>query len=74
MNKKDVQLLKLWLDSEISIMHMQWAILLGAVAHNQWIWTVVAAYTVLTLGYTGRRTSAIARVDPNYLKVPKDIK
>lgn len=61
MNKKDLQHLKYWLDSEISLIHIYSAVILGKL-FGGWFWWLVWVYVAITLVYTLRRTS----------KLPKD--
>jgi hypothetical protein len=71
--KKDIKLLKLWLDSEISILHIQWAVLLWFVGpHTTWVHVGIVLYVLMNIRYAGKRIAAMVRIDRNYLDIPKE--
>lgn len=61
--QQDIDRLKYWLDTEITFIHIQWAILLGVVVGGK-IWFVVGAYTLLSLIYAIKR---MRKLPSNYL-------
>lgn len=57
--------LKYWMDAEVTILHIQWAILLGVMAGG-WVWWFVGVYIFISLIYVAKRTIVLPR---DYLKV-----
>lgn len=57
--------LKYWLDSEISINHLYYLLILGILLGGKW-WLPVGFMMILNLGYALRRTSVLPK---DYLRV-----
>lgn len=70
MTRKDLILLRLWLDSEIALLHILLAVTIGALTHSTTTRYAVAAYIAVCSVYGVRRTRALHTLDPNYLKIP----
>lgn len=73
MNKStELEKLKFWIDSEFSILHAMFAIIMLQLTHG-WLPTIVfSAYLFFTVLYTLTRIIYIAATDKDYLKVPKN--
>lgn len=61
--------LKYWLDSELTILHIMFAVLLGVTVGGK-IWYFIGLYIFISLVYLLKRTAALPR---DYLKI-KEIK
>lgn len=54
-----------WLDTEITLLHIQWAILLGVIVGGK-IWWFVGVYIFISFIYSANRASVLPR---DYLRV-----
>jgi hypothetical protein len=57
--------LRYWLDCEVTILHIQWAILLGVIVGGT-VWWFVGAYIFISFIYSAKRASVLPR---DYLRV-----
>ena len=73
MNKKvtDIDKLKYWLDIEITILHIMFAVVIWLLTHRWLIHSLLAIYMLTSLVYMSVRVVYLSSVDKNYLKVPK---
>lgn len=70
---KDEEFVKLkhWLDAEITILHVMWAILVGIIMHRGFVWICVIVYMVFSLLYAAVRINYVESKHRGYLKIPK---
>lgn len=67
----ELEKLKLWLDTEITILHIMFAVVMFQVTEG-WIWGILlTVYIIYCVIYLFRRVAKLAVDDPNYLKVDK---
>lgn len=67
----EIEKLKYWIDTEFSILHIMFAIVMFQLTGG-WVWNIVlTAYIIITLMYMLVRVAYIAANDPNYLRVPR---
>lgn len=67
----EVQKLKYWLDTEFTILHIMFAVVLLFLTEG-WIWnTVIGIYILWSVLYLFTRLAIIAADDPDYLRAPK---
>ena len=71
MKLTDIQLLKYWLDSEITILHSMFAIIMLQLTHGVLPTILFGLYLVISILYTVSRAVFVATQDKNYLKLPK---
>ena len=67
----EVEKLKYWLDSELSILHIMFAILLYNMLPETWQHILIIIYIALQALYGLTRLGYLFAHDPDYLKVPK---
>lgn len=73
MSKKvtEIEKLKYWVDSEFSILHAMFAIVMLQVTHG-WLPTLIfTVYLIITVLYTLTRLTYLASIDKDYLRIPK---
>lgn len=63
--------LKYWLDSEISILHLMFAVVVWLLTHNFVAHLLLAFYMIYTMVYIFVRLAYLASIDKDYLRVPK---
>jgi hypothetical protein len=70
---KDEEFVKLkhWVDAEFTILHVMWAILLGAIVNKGIFWIGVAIYVLFSLLYAASRIQYVESKHMGYLKIPK---
>lgn len=67
----ETEKLKYWIDSEFTILHIMFAILMLQLT-NGLVWTIILwVYMVWSVLYLLTRLAILASDDPNYLRVPK---
>lgn len=73
MKKKltDIEKLKYWVDTEFTILHIMFAVVMLQLTEG-WLWNIVfGACIAYCLVYILTRIAVIVADDPDYLKVPK---
>lgn len=63
--------LKLWLDAEITMLHMMLAVVLGILIHNKLFWVLVILYSLSAIIYAAARIRYVESKHMGYLKIPK---
>lgn len=63
--------LRLWLDSEISILHVMFAIILLQSVTATWQQIALVVYAVWSLLYGLVRIAHVGVADPDFLKLPR---
>jgi len=67
----EMEKLKYWIDSEFTILHIMFAVVMFQLTEGL-IWNIVLTlYVVWSLLYLVTRLAVIAADDPNYLRMPK---
>lgn len=67
----ELEKLKYWLDTEITILHIMFAVVVLLLTEG-WIWNIlIGLYIVYSVLYMITRLAVIAADDPDYLKAPK---
>lgn len=67
----EIDKLKYWLDIEITILHIMFAVVIWLLTHGGFMHFLLAVYMFISVIYIGTRAVYLASVDRNYLKVPK---
>lgn len=71
MKLTEYEKLKYWIDSEFSILHAMFGIIMLNLTEG-WFWTLFfTIYIVASIIYAIVRMAYVAQDDPKYLKVPK---
>jgi len=70
---KDEEFVKLkhWIDAEFTILHIQWAILLGFTAHNKLLWFGIIIYIIISIIYAASRLAYVESKHMGYLRLPR---
>lgn len=72
MNKlTEIEKLKYWLDGEITLLHIMFAVILWQLTEGWWPHLMIALYIFISGIYMVVRLAYIASIDKNYLKIPK---
>lgn len=67
----EIQKLKYWVDTEFTILHIMFAIVMFQLTSG-WVWNIIlGAYIVFSFLYMLVRLAYVAADDPDYLKAPK---
>ena len=67
----EIDKLKYWIDTEFTILHIMFGIIMLQLTHG-WLPTVVfSVYIVISVVYMLTRIAYLASIDKDYLKVPK---
>lgn len=67
----DVEKLKYWIDTEFTILHVMFAVVMLELTEG-WVWNIIlGVYIAYSVLYIFTRLAVIAADDPNYLRVPK---
>jgi hypothetical protein len=66
----EMQKLKYWLDAEISILHIMFAVVVWLLTHGWVVHTLIAIYMVITALYVIVRLGAVVADDKDYLRIP----
>ena len=69
MKLSDIDKLKYWLDTEISLINVKIALVLWFVTHNFFAHVVIALYITGSLIYALSRAVYLSKVDKDYLKL-----
>lgn len=67
----EIEKLKYWLDGEITILHIMFAVLLWQLTEGWLPHLFIAGYIVFSSFYAIVRIAVIATQDKDYLRVPK---
>lgn len=67
----ELEKLKYWLDSELTLMHIGFYVLFGIVLNTKKWWIVMVALIFISLIYMLKRVIVLARDDKDYLNVKK---
>lgn len=67
----EIELLKYWLDAEITILHTMFAVILWQLTTGWLPHTLLAVYIVGSMIYSTIRVAYVQKQDSKYLKVPK---
>ena len=67
----EIELLKHWLDAEISIMHAMFGFLALLLVDELWQKVALGLYIVVSLFYAIARTAIVAAQDKDFLRIPK---
>lgn len=71
MKLTEIDKLKYWLDTEITILHIMFAVVVWLLTHNRVAHIALAFYMFFSLIYLLTRGAYLASIDKNYLKIPK---
>lgn len=73
MNKKltDIEMLKYWIDTEFTILHIMFAIIMLQLVSGLFWVIVFSVYIAFQVFYAIVRLAVIASQDKDYLRVPK---
>lgn len=67
----ELEKLKYWLDTEITILHIMFAVVVLLLTEG-WIWNIlIGLYIAYSVLYMITRLAVIAADDPDFLKLPK---
>lgn len=67
----ELEKLKLWLDAEISLMHIMFAILAFMIVTSAVLKVLIVLYIIWSFIYMIVRLAAVAVDDPNFLRIPR---
>lgn len=67
----EIEKLKYWMDSEFSILHAMFGIIMLQLTHGALPTVLFSLYIVISITYAIVRAAYVASIDKNYLKVPK---
>lgn len=67
----EVELLKYWLDSEITIIHAMLAGLAIMITDRWWVDMLLGFYIIFSIVYAAVRAAIVNAQQKDYLKVPK---
>lgn len=67
----EVEKLKYWLDAEISILHIMFAVVVWLLTHSGFVHLLLGVYILYTVVYALARIAYVANLDKDYLRIPK---
>lgn len=67
----DIEMFRYWIDSEVTLLHIMFAIVVWLLTHNPFVHILLALYIIFSAMYMFTRLAYIAQQDRDYLKVPK---
>lgn len=67
----EVDKLKYWIDTEFSILHVMFAIIMLQLTHGALPTILLSVYLIISVVYTLTRIAYVASFDKDYLRVPK---
>jgi hypothetical protein len=67
----EVDKLKYWLDSEITILHIMFAVVVWLLTNSHVVHILLALYMIFSTVYLLTRLAYVANFDRNYLRIPK---
>lgn len=67
----EVDKLKYWIDTELSILHIMFAVIMLQLTHGVLPTLVFGVYLVITVVYTVSRAAYVASFDKDYIRIPK---
>jgi hypothetical protein len=67
----EVDKLKYWLDAEITILHIMFAVVVWLLTSNHVVHILLALYMIFSTVYLLSRMAYVASYDRNYLRIPK---
>lgn len=67
----EVDKLKYWIDTEFSILHIMFAIIMLQLTHGVLPTVIFGIYLIISVVYTISRIMYVAYFDKDYLKIPK---
>lgn len=67
----ELEKLKYWLDTEITLMHIAFYILLGTILDTKKWWVVMGGLIFTSFIYLLKRIAVLAKADKKYLSTPK---
>lgn len=71
MKLTEIDKLKYWLDSELTILHCMFAIIMLQLTHGALPTIVWGLYLIISIGYTLSRAAFLSSQDKDYIKLPK---
>lgn len=71
MNQEELNKLKFWIDTEFTVLHILFGVVIWLLTHNVVAHIFIALYIVISLVYYITRIAYISSVDKNYLKLPR---
>lgn len=71
MKLTELEKLKYWIDTEFTIVHVMFAVIMLELTEG-WVWNIIIGlYIAYSVIYILTRIAVIAADDPDYLRVPK---
>ena len=67
----EIEILKYWLDGELTVLHIMFAIIMLHLVTAGWQKLALAVYIVICVVYSFVRFLYVSAHDKNYLKIPK---